>query len=147
MKKFFNNLEIKFQRFMYGRYGVDQLYRALIWIYFICAILSMIIGRLTNTTVYYILFAASTAILIFTFFRVFSKNTQKRRAENYKWLQFIGRIKKQFQLLQNRWKFRKTHIFRKCPNCKAVLRMKRVKGKHRATCPHCSQSFNFRVLF
>ena len=40
MKKFFSNLEIKFQRFMYGRYGVDRLYRALIWIYFICAILS-----------------------------------------------------------------------------------------------------------
>lgn len=132
---------------MYGRYGVDELYRALLWIYLAAAVLAIIIGRLTNNTVYTVLSIIAALILVYSFFRAFSKNTEKRRAENLKWLKLTGKIKKQFQLLGNRWKFRKTHIFRKCPGCKAVLRMKRVKGKHKATCPHCKTSFNFRVLF
>lgn len=147
MKNFLNNLGVKFQRFMYGRYGIDELYRALIWIYLAAALLSLIIGRLTNSIVYTVLSVLSALIFIFALFRVFSKNTQKRRAENLKWITLTGRVKKQFQLIKNRWKFRKTHIFRKCPGCKSVLRMKRVKGKHKATCPHCKTSFNFRVLF
>ena len=33
MKKFFNNAAVKLQKFMYGRYGTDSLYRALLWIF------------------------------------------------------------------------------------------------------------------
>ena len=45
MKKFLSNAAIKFQRFMYGRYGIDQLYRGLLWIYFALLIISAILGR------------------------------------------------------------------------------------------------------
>ena len=45
MKKFFANLAVKFQRFMYGRYGMDQLYRALLWFYLAAILLAMILGR------------------------------------------------------------------------------------------------------
>ncbi|MCD7871711.1 MAG: ZPR1-type zinc finger protein, partial [Clostridiales bacterium] len=83
---------------------------------------------------------------IFAFYRFFSKNLEKRRSENANWLKFTGAIKKEFKLIQNKWKFRKTHIFKKCPNCKTVLRMKRVKGTHSVNCPHCGKKFSFKVL-
>ncbi|MDE6385829.1 MAG: hypothetical protein K2L36_06780 [Eubacterium sp.] len=146
MKKFLSNAAIKFQRFMYGRYGIDQLYRGLLWIYFAILIISAILGRAVDYRIYTILSVAGLAIVVFAFFRVFSKNIQKRRSENAKWLVFENMVKKQFRLLRDRWKFRKTHIFRKCPKCKAVLRLKKIKGSHNVTCPHCRENFKIKVL-
>ena len=147
MKKFFTDLAVKFQRFMYGRYGVDQLYRALLWFYLAAIILAMILGRAVDEIFYIIFSAVAWGLFIFAFLRVFSKKTENRRKENENWLKFTGLFKKKFKDLGNRWKFRKTHVFRTCPQCKTVLRMKRVKGKHAVVCPHCSKKFEFRVLF
>lgn len=147
MKKFFTDLAVKFQRFMYGRYGIDQLYRALLWFYLAAIILAMILGRAVDGIFYIIFSAVAWGLFIFAFLRVFSKKTENRRKENENWLKFAGILKKKFKDLGNRWKFRKTHVFRTCPQCKAVLRMKRVKGKHAVVCPHCSKKFEFRVLF
>ncbi|MDE6506228.1 MAG: hypothetical protein K2K71_03085 [Eubacterium sp.] len=146
MKKFLSNAAIKFQRFMYGRYEIDQLYRGLLWIYFAILIISVILGRAVDYRIYTTLSVAGLAIVVFAFFRVFSKNIQKRRSENAKWLVFENMVKKQFRLLRDRWKFRKTHIFRKCPKCKAVLRLKKIKGSHNVTCPHCRENFKIKVL-
>lgn len=147
MKKFFTDLAVKFQRLMYGRYGIDQLYRALLWFYLAAIILAMILGRAVDGIFYIIFSAVAWGLFIFAFLRVFSKKTENRRKENENWLKFAGIFKKKFKDLGNRWKFRKTHVFRTCPQCKAVLRMKRVKGKHAVVCPHCSKKFEFRVLF
>jgi uncharacterized paraquat-inducible protein A len=147
MKKFFTDLAVKFQRFMYGRYGIDQLYRALLWFYLAAIILAMILGRAVDGIFYIIFSAVAWGLFIFAFLRVFSKKTENRIKENENWLKFAGIFKKKFKDLGNRWKFRKTHVFRTCPQCKAVLRMKRVKGKHAVVCPHCSKKFEFRVLF
>lgn len=145
MKKFFNNAAVKFRRFMYGRYGTDQLYRGLIWIYLILIILAVILGKAINHTAYSIVSAAAFLVFAFSIYRLFSKNTEKRRSENAKWLKFENGVKKHFRLLGDRWKFRKTHIFRKCPKCKAVLRLKRVKGSHNVCCPHCKENFKIKV--
>lgn len=147
MKRFFNNMEIKFRHFMYGRYGIDQLYKGLLWIYLGIIFIAIILGRTVDSRIYTALSLLSFAIIIFAFYRVFSKQIEKRRAENTKWLVFENKIKKQFRLINNRWKFRKTHIFKKCPKCKAVLRLKRKKGTHNVTCPHCNESFKVKVLF
>lgn len=146
MKSFLNNLAIKFQRFMYGRYGTDRLYRALIWFYLADILLAVILGRAVDSIFYTIFSVIGWAIFIFAFYRVFSKKTEQRRKENANWLKIENAFKKKFNLLKNRWKFRKTHVFRTCPGCKAVLRMKRVKGKHRAKCPHCGTEFEFKTL-
>ncbi len=147
MKKFFSDLAVKFQRFMYGRYGIDRLYRALLWFYFAAIILALILGRAVDGIFYTIFSVIGWGIFIFAFLRVFSKKIENRRRENENWLKFEGIFKKRFKLLSNRWKFRKTHVFRTCPGCKSVLRMKKVKGRHIATCPHCGRKFEFRVLF
>ena len=146
MKKFFNNLAIKFQRFMYGRYGFDRLYRGLLLIYLAVIILALILGKTIDTRIYSALSIAGLAIVIFAFFRVFSKSIEKRRRENEKWLVFENAVNKHFRLLRDRWKFRKTHVFRRCPKCKAVLRLKRIKGSHKVSCPHCKEDFKVKVL-
>ena len=147
MKNFFANLAVKFQRFMYGRYGMDQLYRALLWFYLAAILLAMILGRAVDGILYTGCSVCAGGIFIFAFLCVFYKKTENRRRENENWLKFTGIFKKKFKLLGNRWKFRKTHVFRTCPGCKCVLRMKKVKGKHMAQCPHCGKKFEFKVLF
>lgn len=146
MKNFFNKLGVKFQRFMYGRYGIDQLYRGLLYIYLGLIIIAVILGKTINMKIYTGISIAGFALIIFAFYRVFSKNIAKRRAENAKWLVFENGIKKNFRLIRDRFKFRKTHIFRKCPNCKTVLRLKKVKGKHNVKCPNCKHDFEVKVL-
>ena len=147
MKKFFNNLAIKFQQFMVGRYGPDQLYKGLLWIYLGTVLISTILGRFIDRRIYIVLSVLCFGIFVFATFRFFSKNIEKRRAENAKWLVFENAVRKQFRLLGDRWKFRKTHIFKKCPKCKAVLRLKRQKGSHGVVCPHCKEKFKITVLF
>ena len=147
MKKFFNNIAVKLQKFMYGRYGTDSLYKALLWIFVGITLLAAILGKAVNQTCYTVLSAIGWLIMIYAFYRVFSTNTEKRRAENAKWLKMTAGIRKKFTLLGNKFKFRKTHVFRTCPGCKAVLRMKKAKGTHEVTCPHCGTKFKFKVLF
>lgn len=147
MKNFFSKLGLKLQRFMYGRYGTDQLYRTLIWAYFAIMMLGLILGRTIDIKIYTIISILGFALIAFAFFRVFSKNIEKRRKENAKWLSFTAKIKKYFRIRKDRWKFRKTHIFRKCPKCRAVLRLKRIKGSHSVSCPHCNKSFKIKVFF
>lgn len=146
MKNFFNNLGLKFQRFMYGRYGIDALYRGLFWIYLLTIFIGVILGGTIDKRIYSVISILGLGIIIFAFYRVFSKNIEKRRTENQKWLVFENKIKKEFRLIKDKWKFRKTHIFRKCPKCKAVLRLKKQKGKHNVKCPHCQTTFEVKVL-
>ena len=144
MKKFLNRLALNFQRFMQGRYGTDRLHRVLSWVYLAILIISIFIARSADIKVYYAVLLLGLAVLVFSFFRVFSKNIEKRRKENERWLAFENRIKKRFRILRDRWKFRKTHVFKKCPKCKAVLRLKRIKGTHTVTCPHCNETFKIK---
>lgn len=146
MKKRFYELGAKFQKFMYGRYGIDKLYRVLLWFYLAAILLAIILGRTVDGIFYIIFSAVAWGLFIFAMLRIFSKKFDNRRKENENWLIIENFFKKKFQLISNRWKFRKTHVFRTCPGCKTVLRMKRVKGKHLATCPHCGTKFKFKVL-
>lgn len=140
MKKFFTDAAYKFQRFMTGRYGIDQLWRALLVFYFAAIIIANILYRFSRIA-YWAFFVLSIAILIFAVFRVFSKNIEARRAENASWLKFTGGVKQQFAFQKNKFSQRKTHKFVKCKKCKKVLRLPRHKGKINVTCPHCQNTF------
>ncbi len=126
----------KLARFMYGRYGVDQLNRALLWGYLICAILAIFLSP------FYIV---SLLMMIWMFFRIFSKNIYKRQLENQKYLKISGKIKGWFRLQKNKFKERKTHRYRTCPYCKATLRLPNKKGKHTVCCPKCRKDFEVRI--
>ena len=137
-------------RFMYGRYGmygIDTLAKVQMWTYFVILIIYsvlMIVFKLTMplnflaSIILNISYSVISILLIFwMFFRMFSKNIAKRRRENEKFSGF-------FKLWKNKFRDRKTHVYRKCPKCKAVLRLPKAKGKHTVVCPRCKDRFSVR---
>ena len=128
----------KLIRFMYGRYGSDNLYRFLTVVFYVLFVINLFLGS-------YILSALTMAVLFYATFRVFSRNIIARRRENDKYLKIKASFCGFFKLGRDRFKDRKTHVYRKCPACHSVLRFKRTKGKHTAVCPKCSHRFNVKV--
>ena len=90
--------------------------------------------------------AAAEAFLLFLFFfRFFSKNKAKRRAENRRFLGLFSAFGKTLKRSRNRFRYRKTHIYRRCPHCKKHLRLPRLVGEHSVLCPICSHRFSIKV--
>lgn len=127
----------KFAKFMYGRYGLDELSKFLSTISMLVLIASLFLTQTVKTVV----FAAAVALLVYAYFRIFSKNYEKRRAENKTFLERRQRITERFRLRRDMWKQRKEFKFFKCPSCKAVLRVPRGKGKIRVVCKKCGTAF------
>lgn len=131
-------LRMKLAQFMYGRYGIDKLYHVLMW----TAIILMLVNLFMRA---WWISLIELLVLFWTMFRFFSRNIYKRQRENQAFLRFFGRIGGFFKLQRNRFRDRKTHVFRKCPSCKNQLRLPRVKGKHTVNCPCCHQRFETKV--
>lgn len=125
-------------RFMYGRYGADELYKFLTVAFYTVFIVNLFIRS-------YILSSLTLAILVWSMFRVFSRNVYARRLENEKYLKIRNSVKAFFKLGKDRFRDRKTHVYRKCPKCRSVLRLPKKKGKHTVRCPRCSDSFDVKV--
>lgn len=131
MKNFFRNIGIRIQQGMVGRYGYDELSRAMS----IAALIGLILSCIPGFQFMYI----PTIILwAWSMFRCYSRNLEKRRNERSVWLGFMGRIKGWFVLTKRAWKERKTHCFFRCKQCNTILRIPRGKGKILITCPKCN---------
>ncbi len=133
-----NRLKGGFIRFMYGRYGVDSLSRFLLWVYLILCIINVFFRSLTLSLL-------CAAVAVFMLVRIFSRNHLARTKENQAYLKIANRIKSFFTLQRDRFKDRKTHIYRACPTCKATLRLPRQKGEHTVRCPKCGNRFDVKV--
>lgn len=127
----------KLIRFMYGRNGFDNFSSAIIWTCLILSVLNIFIGSFMIWMLEYVLFG-------YCIFRVLSRNVYKRRNENMKFMSIWGKIKGFFKLKKSKFRDRKTHIFRVCPQCKANLRLPKVKGTHTVKCPRCSHRFEVK---
>ncbi len=123
-------------RFMYGRYGNDKLNNVLLWAYIALILLRMVVFIfIDEPPVVTLLYTFISLSLISTvIFRTFSRNIAKRRRENEKFFGFL-------KLQKNKFRDRKTHVYRKCPKCRAVLRLPRAKGRHSVVCPRCRERF------
>lgn len=143
-----NTIPEKLARFLYGRYGADNLYSALfaveLVLLFVGAVFSLL-GKIAPAlrVISIILYALSLGILIFAMYRFFSRNIAKRRKENEAWLRFWGKIRKKSR--PSLPADTPSHIFRQCPGCHSVLRLPRQKGKHRVRCPRCGDQFGIKV--
>lgn len=128
----------KLYRFMYGRYGTDTLGKVLLVTYFVIVFVYTFIGFfINNPWVDAIVWLVCTVLGVTVIARMFSRKIAKRRQENEKFCGF-------FKLIRNKVRDRKTHVYRKCPKCGAVLRLPRAKGKHTVVCPRCSNRFNVK---
>ena len=79
---------------MYGRNGVDQMWRILFWVYLAVCILRAIIVSVTKSAILAgILDLLTTALAVYLLFRIFSKNLPKRREENQRFLNWFWKAK------------------------------------------------------
>ena len=140
-------LKQKFIRFMYGRYGASAGIDGLGWFLFISYFVLSFAARFFGGIPRVVLSALATAAVVYMFFRFFSKNIYARQKENGRFMSFFRKAKAFFKLQKDRVRDRKTHVYKKCTKCKAVIRLPRKKGKHTVVCPKCSERFEVKNLF
>lgn len=128
----------KMQRFMSGRYGADELCRGLSIMALICLVLSMFSSLLPGLAVFYWL---GVGLMIYSCFRMFSRNTSKRYQENQKFLNWRYRMRVKQNQKKTQFAQRKIYRFYKCPQCSQKVRVPRGKGKICITCPKCRTEF------
>ena len=124
-KNFLNNLRIRLDRFMQGRYGMDRLNAVLLWVSVGMSVAAMILSGLLGlgfTLLAYTLMGIAV-------FRALSHNTYKRYRENRRFLQLWERLKD------------REHRYYSCPKCRQSIRVPRGKGKIAITCPRCKEKF------
>lgn len=128
----------KLIRFMYGRNGNDKLNSVLFWVYFAL----LIINILLKSVVLWIIELILVAVYLFRFL---SRNIYRRQKENRAFLKVWNKISGFFKLQKNKFRDRKTHVYRKCEHCRAVLRLPKKKGKHTVRCPQCNKTFRIKI--
>lgn len=124
----------KFIRFMYGRYGVDLLGKFMIGLAFVLILLA----NITDSGLVSLL---SWVLLIYAYFRMFSKNIYKRSAENQLFLSKTSKARNWLYKQKNLMAQRKTHHIYKCPTCRQKIRVPRGKGRIEIRCPKCNTRF------
>ena len=128
----------KMARFMAGRNGTDQFARFTLTASLVLLVLSMLFRSGLFGTLLWVL---AVALLVYTYTRILSRNLQKRRAENVKFLSFSSDAKRSLAARRERYAMRKDYCFFRCPSCKTMLRVPKGKGKILVRCSKCGQSF------
>lgn len=123
----------KLQRFMWGRYGNDRFNQFLFGAALVCMVLSMIFHG-----PFYLM---AVAILVWSYYRMFSRNISRRSAENQKYLQKEMKFRAFFARKRKELRIRREFCVFKCPCCKQKLRVPRGKGKIAVTCRKCGTEF------
>lgn len=132
-------------RFMYGRNGMDQLNRALFWMYLVLWLAEMVVSvTLKNRLVTDVFAVFLPVLMLYILFRMFSRNLYKRRAENQKWVNFVWRMKNGQKNAAARHAD-KDHRYFTCKSCKAICRVPVGKGKIVITCPKCGAQINAKT--
>lgn len=134
----------RLRAFFAGRYGVDGLYYGLLCV-FVIAWLARLFTN--NIPLMIILWLVQAAALIFMIFRCFSRNIWARRKENEKFMKFFRSVKSFFILQKNKLRDIRGYRYRKCPHCKAMLRLPRRKGTHSVVCPRCKKRFDIKIIW
>lgn len=123
------------RKWMYGRYGVDQLTMGLL-------ILSIVLGFIFIPFHNILLQICSYVPIGIAYYRICSKQIYKRQQENNRFLHYYLPIKKRCLIFARRIKECRTHKYFKCPKCGQTLRVPRGKGNLAITCPKCHTTFH-----
>ena len=124
----------KFRQFMIGRNGTDDLNQILI----IDSMVLLLIASIIRVNLFTYLGAA---LLIFCYYRTFSRNITKRTEENYTFYTLKDRVDGKFRGLKDQWANRKLYHYYRCPKCRQKLRVPRGRGRIQISCPRCGTQF------
>ena len=145
--------------FMMGRYGYDELSKALIVLGMVLLVATVLmqtalIGMWAQSRYMYIV---AVLVLAAGYIRMGSKNIKKRKAENEKYLKFISKFSKKAQAkLEREDRIRKYATFEayqelgedgetvyrcyRCRGCDEILRFEEGSGIVKIVCPNCGNS-------
>ncbi|WP_069998039.1 hypothetical protein [Cellulosilyticum sp. I15G10I2] len=126
------------RKWMYGRYGMDQLSIALI-------IVSLCLSLLSSLLSLSLLSLFAYPGIMLAYFRILSKNYSKRQKENLYFLKFWTPLKTKYSKQLNRLKDMKTYRYYKCAACGQTLRVPKGRGNIRIICPKCKNEFSKRT--
>ncbi len=141
----------KIRRFMYGRYGTDNLNSFLqisvFVLLFLNIFLSMLIkNELARAIVGFSLTSIAFIFLFINIVRMFSKNIAARRKENMMYTRAKKAIKRFFTFNTSKgtsssYRDDGFYIFRDCTKCGKTLRLPGKEGRNAVKCPACSHRF------
>lgn len=130
----------KFMRFMQGRNGVDQFARFTMGVALAAIVLTLFTGTRSGIGAFLDLFGM--AAIIYTYFRIFSKNISKRYQENQKYLQMTDKLRARFLKEKRMMSQRKDYHIYSCPGCGQKIRIPRGGFKKvEIECPKCHTKF------
>lgn len=130
----------KLARFMQERYGNDQLNSFLMKLFLIEFIVYFLLSGVSRglaTVMYYLGFAT----IIYTYYRMFSRNVYKRASENQVFLNKTANIRSKINSQKSIMKQKKNYRIYKCPTCKQKVRVPKGRGKISIHCPKCDTYF------
>lgn len=127
----------RFQRFLYGRYGTDQMSMVLL-------VLGLVLS-LVGGIFFWPLTLLADAVFIYALFRTFSRNIAARQRELAAFMKRWEPISQWFRVQRERFRQRKTYKYFKCPNCRQQLRAPRGRGKIEVTCQRCRSVFQTKT--
>ncbi len=115
-----------FGRMFLGRNGPDQLSLAMM-------LLAMVLSFVPWTY----MFIISLTLTGMAIWRMFSRNIDKRRRENFVLMKLVNNIKTWYYRINARRQQNKQYRIFKCPQCGQKLRVPRGKGKVAIKCSKC----------
>lgn len=142
---FWEKIKQTLRSFMNGRHGADQLSMALLWVGLISYLLGSILGGIQGAFLWPLLgmlmCTLGLAAYIFCVYRMFSRQVDKRRAENRRYMAYTERKRTERRQAKVRFQNRKKYRYFRCPGCRAWLRVPRGTGVVTVTCSRCHTSF------
>ena len=124
----------KLRNFMIGRYGIDSFSKFLMGVALVLCILDIFVNSIFINSWFIV-------IVVYVYYRMFSRNYNKRYQENLKFLQIKNKVMSKFNTQKWMMQQRKTHHIYKCPTCNQKIRIPKGKGRICITCPKCKTEF------
>ena len=122
---------------MAGRYGGDRFGRFLSFAAFPPLLLAVVFSGPAR----FILWGVAIAVIVYQYYRMFSRKIALRRRENEWYLKKRQAVTGFFAAVKGMlFQGRKYRFFR-CPKCRVWLRVPRGRGKIRVTCRSCGEQF------
>lgn len=122
---------------MSGRYGGDAFSNFLSLAALVVVVLGLFVPGLFGMLLGWLGWAA----LIYSYYRIFSRNIPRRAAENRWFLEKRYAVQQRFGSAKTRFAQRKVYRYFRCPRCRQQLRVPRGRGRISITCPKCGTSF------
>ena len=118
---------------MAGRYGMDQLNTFLMVTYLVLYLVFLFTRLWVMDWIVLVLFLVMV-------FRMLSRDLDRRRSENARFLQMVRPLARNFHTFRTRMHDRE-HRYFKCPNCGQQMRVPRGKGRITVHCRTCGATF------